>query len=138
MFSVNTMINVRHTDAAGIIFFPRQFDIAQDVHEAFLDHIGFSFQRILYNEDFLFPIVHAESDYMLPLRAGDRITVNASIENIGRTSYTMAFEFRDANGQLAGSVKTVHVALDKTAWKKIEIPTEFLKALQKAKQAGKH
>jgi 1,4-dihydroxy-2-naphthoyl-CoA hydrolase len=132
-FKRRRVIRLKETDAAGVIFFVNYFVFAHETYELFLEEIGYSLRRIIGQESFLLPIVHAESDYHQMIGLEDEITILLNVNRIGRTSFTLVYNYFLENQKLAGSVKTVHVCVDKTTFKKRTIPEDFQQALKKYK-----
>lgn len=118
------------TDAAGVIYFSRQFALAHEAFERFLETVGLGLGRIVREEDFRVPIVHAESDYKAPLRLGDPVTVNLIAEKIGNTSFALCYDLLDHAGRNVGRVRTVHVAVDARTWKKRPVPDKLRHVLE--------
>jgi 1,4-dihydroxy-2-naphthoyl-CoA hydrolase len=131
MYTKKTYLKFYFTDAAGILFFANIFLIAHDVYEDILRELGFSIREIIEKRDFLLPLVHSEADYKLPLKAGDKLTINAYISRLGETSFTIAYQFLNGENAIAASAQTVHVAIDKKSGKKRPMPDELKKGLGK-------
>lgn len=129
MFIAHNQVRMHDTDMAGILYFPRQFRFAHDALEDFVESLGFSFDQVFHREKFVFVIVHAESDYLAPLRVGDKLDIHLTIENIGETSFTVNYLIYKLDKTLVGKAKTVHVTLESTSRKKIPIPENFKKLL---------
>jgi len=128
-FRHQVIVSMNDTDAAGIIFFASQFVFAHVTYERFLESIGFSFAEALEKEPYLLPIVHAESDYLRPLKVGDRLDVELTVSNIGHTSFTLDYLFlRD--GEMVGRSRSVHVSMTKEDGKKAPLPEKLLRALE--------
>ena len=132
-FQTRRVIRLKDVDAAGVIFFVNLFVFAHETYELFLEEIGSSLWTIIGQESFLLPIVHAESDYNQMIGLEDELTTILNVNRIGSTSFTLAYDFLLENRKLAGSVKTVHVCIDKTTLKKRPIPKELRQALNKYK-----
>lgn len=130
MFIAYNQVRMHDTDMAGILYFPRQFRFAHDALEDFIERFGYTFDQIFHQEKFIFVIVHAESDYLSPLRVGDRLEVHLFLEKIGKTSFTVVYHIYKSDKTLVGKVKTVHVTLESTARIKMEIPNHFRKYLE--------
>ena len=113
MFIHQTTIRLHHTDAAGLLFFADQFKLAHDAYESFMESIGYPFAPLLRSSKYLLPIVHAEADYGAALSAGDKITIQVTAERVGDTSFTLAYRLLRDGNEPVGSVKTVHVLVDK-------------------------
>lgn len=119
------------TDAAGIIYFANQFRIAHEGFEHFLDTIGLGVGHMLENTDYRFPIVHAEADYKSPLKVGDSLTICMTVSRIGHSSVSLLFRLFDRHDKEVGTVKIVHVVVDKTTWKKRPLPLDLKDAFAK-------
>ena len=113
------------TDAAGVIYFANQFRIAHEAFEQFLDSVNLGVAHMLDNTEYRFPIIHAEADYRAPLKVGDALTINITVDRIGDSSVSLGFQILDRHGKTVGSVKIVHVAVDKATWKKCPLPQEL-------------
>lgn len=122
-------IRLHHTDAAGILFFANQFVIAHDLYEDFLAEIGLPINKVLHQESFHLPIVHADSQFRRTLVAGDVVDVRLSVADIGNTSFTLAYELTTPSMESVGQAKTVHVAVEKATMKKIHLPQKLHDAL---------
>ena len=131
MFEYNTTIKLFHTDAAGILFFGAIYTLAHETVEAWMEKSGIPIKDILYKRDYLIPVVHSESDLRHPLRVGDKICIRASIEHVGNSSFSTAYEFSNDAGELLAKVKIVNVSILKATGVKIPLPTELLEKLLK-------
>lgn len=131
MFLAHNQVRMHDTDMAGILYFPRQFRFAHDALEDFIESLGFTFEQIFRKEHFVFVIVHAESDYFVPLHVGDKLEVHLTISKIGTTSFTVSYDIYKKDKILVGRVQTVHVTLDSSTRKKIPIPGFFRSFLEK-------
>ena len=130
MFTYKTKIRLHDTDAAGIIFFANQFKIIHDAYEDLLEKFGWSFQKMLKGTSYFLPIVHAEADYLTPVRVGDKIVIAIKVGHIGTTSFS--FEYTLKRGKtLVGTAKTVHVTINQKTRKKIPLPSAMRIALSK-------
>ena len=131
MFTHHTHIYLHYTDAAGRLFFANQFYFIHEAKEHFLASLGLGIKGLLDHPTATFPIVHAEADYKAVLEAGDEIDISVGIEKIGETSVVFQFTIFKA-GAVAGTAKTVSVAVDKILNKKISLPLEWRRKLEKA------
>ncbi len=131
MFTAKNKVRMHDTDMAGILYFPRQFRFAHDALEDFVASEGIDFDQVFRKEDFVFVIVHCEADYYSPLRVGDEITVQVSVERIGSSSFTMLYEIYKKDHTHVGTAKTIHVTLERVSREKIAIPEKLRKRLEK-------
>ncbi|HVP07705.1 MAG TPA: thioesterase family protein [Candidatus Acidoferrum sp.] len=131
MFTYSTTVKLHQTDAAGLLFFGNYFMLAHDAYQAFVEASGYSFARIIKESGFLAPIVHAESDYQAPLFVGDKVEVRLSADDIGTTSYTLAYELVGENGATVATLRTVHVWVERRTMQKSPLPGWLKDALAK-------
>lgn len=106
-------IRLNHTDAAGLVFFPRLFDLVQETLEIAMRERGAPIADRLASEGPIMPIAHCEADFRRPLRLGDEVDVEMSCERIGEKSLTFVYRFLAAEGAEAARARTVHVAMDR-------------------------
>lgn len=131
MFKAINKVRMHDTDMAGILYFPRIYRFAHDALEDFISTLGFKFHTIFEEGHFIFVIVHSEADYYASLRVGDEVEIHLAVERIGHTSFTLVYEIYKNDQTHMGSVKTVHVCIDKKKFTKIPIPPFLKEALNK-------
>lgn len=85
-FHQTRIVEFQHCDAAGIVFYPRYFEMVSSVVERFftdaLDH-GFA---ALLTQRIAVPMARIEVDFHAPSRLGDRIDFALTIPRIGTSS----------------------------------------------------
>jgi 4-hydroxybenzoyl-CoA thioesterase len=84
--SFETEIPVRfaHVDAAGIVFYPRYFEMLnQVVEEWFERELGTSFRDLHVDGSNGVPAVRVETDFLRPSRLGDRLRFALSVAALG-------------------------------------------------------
>jgi 1,4-dihydroxy-2-naphthoyl-CoA hydrolase len=110
-FSCESVVRLYDTDAAGFLFFGAQFRFAHEALEEFVGHIGQPIGATIRDRDVLFPVVHAEADYRVPLAVGDRLQIAVVVRALGDRSFSMGYRLLLADGREAGSVMTVHASV---------------------------
>jgi len=138
LFTYQAKIKLHETDAAGVLFFSNQFKIVHDAYEALLESIGFGFAEIIKSKNFFLPIVHTESDYKSPLFVGDVVEIQVAVENIGKSSFTLAYKLMDCKQKTVGTARTVHVSVDKNSYKKIPLPKDLREKIEELHQKNNH
>jgi 1,4-dihydroxy-2-naphthoyl-CoA hydrolase len=131
MFISYNKVRMHDTDMAGILYFAKQFRYVHDALEDLVEKEGLSFDYLFNNSSFVFVIVHAEADYLAPVKVGEILEVHVEVENLGNTSFTMGYKIFKTDNVLMGTAKTVHVCLDAKTRTKISMPDELRKILQK-------
>lgn len=84
-------------DPAGIVYFPRFFEIFHEAMESwFHDHLGVPYRDVIVGRKLGFPSVHTEADFAAASAFGDTLLVEQRVERLGRTSVTLAYRVLDA------------------------------------------
>jgi len=123
------------TDAAGVMFYGHIFRYAHDAYEGLMAALGSPVDALI-RAGCRLPLVHAEADYLLPLRHGDEVRVAIGVESLGATSFTLGYRFRDGSGALLAQARTVHVHLGQGGEGAAPLPGGLRAALATAAQAG--
>ena len=131
MYKYKTKIRLHDTDAAGILFFANQFRFVEEAYEDFLEENGILIKDFLNKSDFIVPIVHADSDFLSPLRPGDRITIEIDLISMGKTSFTLGHRILKNKDTLCGKGSTVHVCVSSKDFTRITVP-ENIKIILKS------
>jgi 1,4-dihydroxy-2-naphthoyl-CoA hydrolase len=126
MFVYHTQIRLKDTDATGVLYFSEQFSFALEALEEFLKSRGVAWSSLMESGYFL-PVVHAEADYLAPLRVGDSLEVHLSVAKVGTSSVTLDYTFHDQSRKIeVGRARIVHVATCQKSRCSVPIP-EFLR-----------
>jgi len=134
MFIGYNKVRMHDTDMAGILYFPRQFRFVHDTLEELMNKEGIGFDYLFRKSPYVFVIVHAEADYLSSVNVGDPLEIHLVVENIRKTSFTIAYTIYKADKVLMGRAKTVHVCLESKTRQKIPVPDELKKTLSKYKK----
>lgn len=121
-------VRFAHCDPAGMVYFPRWFDILHALVEDWmaealaLDHAGYTRRGLGLGYG------HAEADFFKPGRDGDRLRATVLVARVGERSLTLSIPvFRETEPILLGRLVMVPTRLaDGTA---IGIPDELGAAL---------
>ena len=90
-------IEFNHCDPAGIVFYPRYFEMTNSVIENFFaDVVGRSFASMHRGAQNGVPTVSITADFMAPSRLGDKVLFSLQIAKLGRSSVTVTIEGRMA------------------------------------------
>ena len=84
-FTFSQKVLFKHCDPAGIVFYPRYFEMMNDCVEAFFDEVlEFPFES--FHQIGGAPTAEISSKFMAPSRHGDQLVLTLVVEKIGRTS----------------------------------------------------
>ncbi len=87
-------VEFNHCDPAGIVFYPRYFEMTNSVCENFFrEVVGYSYHAMMA-DGIGVPTVRIETDFRAPSRLGDVLDWGLVIERLGGTSATFRLEAR--------------------------------------------
>ena len=101
-FTYKRRIAFHETDAAGVVYFANFFRLAEEAETHALASLG----NIVTRDGYLYPRVHAEADYLAPLRFFDEVAVHCCIIRMGSSSIHWKFEIMGPKG-LCAVVQTI-------------------------------
>ncbi len=116
-FRLRLKILFQHCDPAGIVFYPRYFEMVNQVVETWFDDaLGFPFAMMQLGNATGVPAVSIEASFLAPSRLGDVLDWSLTVEKLGRTSASLrvAADAADAEGEqrLRCRIVIVHVRND--------------------------
>ncbi len=99
-------------DPAGIVYFPRYFDLFHQAMETwFPAELGFGYDEFVRGRKLGFPAVHSEADFVRPSRFGDVIEIAMRVTRLGNSSIGFAYQVWGVGG-LRASGASVCVVMD--------------------------
>lgn len=126
-----------HCDPAGIVYFPRFFDMFHEAMETWFSVLGAPYDEVIVGRKIGFPSVHTEADFSKPTAFGESIVVELRLEHLGRSSVRLGYRIRgldvdDARG--TGSTTCVVMDLDPSSsgYRKSMLLPEDLRAAMQA------
>ncbi len=91
-------IEFNHCDPAGIVFYPRYFEMTNSVVENFFDEVlDYSFARMT-RERCGVPTVRIEVNFRVPSRLGDKPEFRLEIAGVGRSSAHVTLVYVNEHG----------------------------------------
>lgn len=86
-----TQIEFNHCDPAGIVFYPRYFEMVNSVVENFFaDVVGRSFAQMHLGQGNGVPTVKIEAEFVAPSRLGEKVLFTLEIVKLGGASAEFA------------------------------------------------
>jgi 4-hydroxybenzoyl-CoA thioesterase len=86
-FSIDMPIRFSHSDPAGIVYYPNYFDMFNAVIEDWFNtNLRIDYAAQILRDRIGLPTVHAECDFFVPSRMGERLTYTLLVREIGRSS----------------------------------------------------
>ena len=128
MFTANVKVYFYDADPAGIIFYASVFKYVHAAYEDFLRSLSTE-RNFFFDRDYILPIMHAEADYVRPIRVGDELRIDVVVSLLKSSSFEITYRFY-IGAQFAAMAKTVHVCVLKEKFEKIELPKDFHEKLK--------
>ncbi len=132
-----------HCDAAGIVYFPRFFEMFHAAMESWFGaRLGLPYAEAITRRKIGFPSVHTEADFRKPTGLGETVTVELRVGKVGRSSVELCYVVRgseaDDDVRVTGRTVVALMNLDPTSAgyrRGLPIPDE-LRAMIEAFAAG--
>jgi len=103
-FASSRRIDFPMVDIAGIVYYPRFWDLAHRFYEESWEYTcGMHYNELLQKHRIGFPLVHSEANFHHPLSYGDTAFCKIAVKNIGDTSITWFFQIFNQNEILCWS-----------------------------------
>jgi acyl-CoA thioester hydrolase len=132
-FSLPVVPRYAEIDQQGVVFNGHYLTWFDEASTAFLDHLGVPFPDLV-SGGFDMQVVHAEIDYLAPVRWRDTVRVGVECEDVGTASFTLGFEVwrcgaADSAERVAVRGRNVYVVVSTQDWAKRVVPDMLRDAL---------
>jgi 4-hydroxybenzoyl-CoA thioesterase len=92
VFKHDQPVRFSHCDPAGIVYFPRFFDMAHAAMEDWFTHgLGHDHSELLTVRRIGTPTVHIECDFRKPYRMGETLRYEVRVTRMGNASLDLAY-----------------------------------------------
>jgi 1,4-dihydroxy-2-naphthoyl-CoA hydrolase len=116
-------IQLRDTDAAGVVYFANFLTICHAAYEASLSAVGIDLRLLVSGSDIALPIIHASGDFRKPLYCGDRIQVFLIPTHISESEFQVNYRLCLIDGKVSATVLTKHVAIKVIDRQRTKLPS---------------
>ncbi len=118
-------VRFEEIDTAGIVYFARFFSWCHDAMAAMLAPVDGGYRGLVLDRKLGLPAVHAEADYVSPLRFDDEVRIAVTVEKLGRSSVGMRFDLtRGDDGRAVATLRHVMVLSDLQALESRPLPDD--------------
>ena len=112
-FKTTTKVRFAHVDGAGIVFYPRYFEMLNSAVEDWFASMGLDFRAMHLDRGIGIPTVRLECEFVAPSVLGDDLTIEIMLVELGRTSFTIACRVSgSANDTVRLTATAVLVCMD--------------------------
>jgi len=114
-------------DGAGIVYYPHYFKLCHAAFEDFFDDAGtVSYPELISGRRLGFPTVAVVSQFHSPIKYGDVVIVDLSIERVGTSSADFGYLIRRRkDGQRCFEAKITTVLMSLDTHESVPIPDEL-------------
>ncbi|MBV9669800.1 MAG: acyl-CoA thioesterase [Acidobacteriales bacterium] len=133
--SYETQVRIRFTqcDPAGIVFYPRYFEIFNDlVEDWFRESLHLPFEELINHRGWGVPTVHLEVDFSSPSRFGDVLDAQLTVVQVGGSSINLRITLRGPDHRERVIASVVLVLIDRAANEAIPLPPDLRTALTRS------
>jgi len=130
MFISKKKISFYDCDPAGILFFARIYQLCHFAYEDLIE--SFRLEEDYWNNDnYVVPILNSEAHYRKPIKYGETITIEIKVSKLKSSSFELEYSCLNNKSEVCTDVRTVHIFVDKSTWKKCEMKKEIKDGLEK-------
>ena len=131
VFEHRIKVLFQHCDPAGIVFYPRYFEMVnQTVEEWHEVGLGTSFSQIHLSSGHGVPTVSISAEFAAPSHMGDVLTWRLSVTKLGRTSASLLID-ASCDGQLRMTARPVLVYVDMSSGRPIPWPDHIRQPMER-------
>ncbi|MBC3917422.1 acyl-CoA thioesterase [Undibacterium sp. CY18W] len=130
IFEAELPIRFAHCDPAGIVFYPRYFEMMNGVVEDWCAQgLGCSFHEMHMVRGTGLPTVHLETDFIRPAQLGETLLAELTVLKLGNTSVEIQVCFCGQQHDVRLKARLVLVMMDLSLREAMVIPDELRAAM---------
>lgn len=134
VFEREQFVRFGHCDPAGIVFYPRYFEMLNElVEDWFAQGLGLSFEQLIVGRRIGMPTAQLDTRFRRVSRIGDRLRQRIRIERLGRSSLALAIAFEGDDGTRV-EFDQVLVCTSLDTHQPIPLPADLRAALERAQE----
>ena len=119
------LVRFAHCDPAGIVFYPRYFEMISGVVEDWFDDaLEANFATLLFDRNLTTPTVHFNVDFLARSMMGDRLTFELVVTRFGNSSFDLAIT-ASCRGETRMQIKQTLLFTDADAKKARPVPADL-------------
>jgi 4-hydroxybenzoyl-CoA thioesterase len=133
MYQRQELVRFGHCDPAGIVFYPRYFEMLNAcVEDWFTLGLGINYADLLGPRRVGLPTVQLNTEFKRVSRMGDVLTQSIDIVKLGRSSLTLVVRFSGADGDERVAFHQVLVCTSLATHRPMPFPDDLRAALERA------
>lgn len=125
-FTRPLLVRFRHCDPAGIVFYPRYFEIINDLVETwFAEGLGISFHALQTERQMGIPTASVQCDFRAPSRWDDQLTQTLHVERLGGASVNLVISLTGPDHDVRLTARLTLVSVDITKMRATPLPDDL-------------
>lgn len=131
-------IPIRFTqcDPAGIVFYPRYFEMFNDLVEDWCrDGLQFPFSELINRRGWGVPTVHLEVDFVAPSTFGEELDARLKVRTVGGSSIGLEIVLSGPRNDARVRASVTLVLIDRKTYKAIPLPEDLRVKILEFKQS---
>jgi 4-hydroxybenzoyl-CoA thioesterase len=137
-YQTTALVRFAHVDAAGIVFYPRYFEMVNGAVEDFFEQrVGVNFHDMHLVRGLGVPTVKIEGEFVAPSRLGDLLNISLNVLRVGNSSAALGLKFT-CKGEMRLSVNPVLVCMDLATARPQSWPDDVREGLVQVQETEKH
>ncbi|MFY0636309.1 acyl-CoA thioesterase [Maricaulis maris] len=121
-FNRSRRVRFADVDPAGIVFYPRYFEMINGMIEDWFDEgLGYGFDAMIVNGPHGVPLAHMDAEFKAPSRLDDTLDFTLVVRGLGRSSIKLTLTAR-CGGEVRMIARPTLVFIDGPANRPIAIP----------------
>lgn len=111
LFTTAQKVLFQHCDPAGIVFYPRYFEMMNAVIEEWFERdVGVSFAEMHGDRDIAIPLVNTNATFHAPSRLGEVLAIDLAVTQLGDSSMTLELTACcEGEARFTASLVIVHI-----------------------------
>jgi len=129
-FNRSRRVRFADVDPAGIVFYPRYFEMINGMIEDWFDEgLGYGFDAMIVNGPHGVPLAHMDAEFKAPSRLDDMLDFTLAVRGLGRSSIKLTLTAR-CGSDVRMIARPTLVFIDGPANKPIAIPPDLRARMQ--------
>jgi len=130
-FNYPRRVRFADCDPAGIVFYPRYFEMLSEVTEEWWRHMGLPWTELVGTRQLGTPISHLETQFLRPSLLGDLICFRLRVESLGRSSLRLQCRVLGPEGEERMHLRQRQVCFSLASRQAIAWPSDLKDAILK-------
>lgn len=137
VFSTSVQVRFGDCDPAGIVFYPRYFEMFNNLVEDWCnDGLETNFRELVMGSGIGLPTVSTQTDFVATSTLGDILTAQLTVLKLGNSSVTVAIRLLGAGGEERVRATVVLVLMDIKKTCAMRIPDQLRERMAQFCVAG--